>query len=115
MRSRVLVADDSGVVRALVVRRVRAEGHEVVEGDSAESASAVDAATLACALLDLDLGDGWGTDVAERLRAARPNLPIAFFTSELASDAVERAKTFGPVFTKPGDLDRAIAWLAAWK
>jgi CheY-like chemotaxis protein len=111
--TRVLVADDSAVVRLAVSRRLRAEGLEVVEHDSAVSASGVDPNDLACALLDLDLGDGSGTDVAARLRGDRASLPIAFFSSETARDVIERAAAFGPVFAKPADLDRAVDWARA--
>ena len=110
---RVLVADDSPLVRAAVVRRVREAGRDVVEADSVASARNVDASALACALLDLDLGDGWGTDVAERLRASASELPIAFFTSEQGGERVERAKTYGPVFAKPEEIDGAIAWVVS--
>ena len=108
---RVLVADDSSLVRAAIVRRVRSAGREVVEAESAKTAAAVDTAALACALLDLDLGDGWGTEVAATLRAAAAELPIAFFTSEQRGERVDHAKTFGPVFAKPEEIDDAIAWV----
>jgi CheY-like chemotaxis protein len=111
MSKRVLVADDSAVARVSVARRVRAEGIEVEERDSAAGASAVDSAKLSCALLDIDLGDGFGTEVAERLREGQGALPIAFFTSTLAPEILARAKTFGPVFAKPDQLDQAIDWV----
>lgn len=116
--ARVFVADDSPLVRAAVVRRIKGAGYDVVEVDSVRAAAALVSDGLAsdglgCALLDLDLGDGWGTDVAEKLRANAPALPIAFFTSEQAGERVERAKTFGPVFSKPEDIDGAIAWVAS--
>ena len=104
---RVLVADDSAVVRLTVARRVRAEGHDVVEADSVRAALAVDTSTVDCALLDLDLGDGLGTEVAEKLGA----VPFAFFTSEKSGEALDRAKKLGAVFSKPDQLDDAIAWL----
>jgi CheY-like chemotaxis protein len=111
MPRRVLIADDSAVARVSVARRVRADGIDVVEQDSAAGASSVDATNLACALLDLDLGDGFGTDVAQRLRQGHDALPIAFFTSTQSPEVLERAATFGPVFTKPDQLDLAIAWV----
>lgn len=111
MSRRVLIADDSAVARVSVARRVRAEGIEVEERDSAAGASSVDTADLACALLDLELGDGFGTDVAERLRQGQCGLPIAFFTSTLAPEVLAHAKTFGPVFAKPEQLDQAIDWV----
>lgn len=107
---RVLIADDSAVARVTVARRVRAAGLEVLEHDSVASASTVDPSTLACALLDFDLGDGFGVDVAARLREEHDALPIAFFTSA-GSDVVAKASVFGPVFTKPDELDAAIDWI----
>lgn len=109
---KVLLADDSAVVRVAVARRVRAAGLAVVERDSAAAASGVDAAELTCALLDLDLGDGVGTDVAERLRTARPTLPIAFFSSTTTAEVLACARAYGPVFTKPEEIDAAVAWVA---
>lgn len=112
MSRRVLIADDSAVARLTLARRVRAAGFEVVEHDSVASASTVDATTIACALLDFDLGDGLGVDVAARLRQAAGSLPIAFFTSTAESDVVARASAFGPVFAKPDELDAAVDWIA---
>lgn len=108
---RVLIADDSAVARVSVARRVRADGIEVEERDSAAGASCVDGAGLACALLDLELGDGLGTDVATRLREVQDGLPIAFFTSTGTPEAVALAATFGPVFAKPSELDQAVDWV----
>ena len=108
---RVLVADDSALARLAVARRVRAAGHEVVERDSARAASTVDPETLDCALLDFDLGDGFGVDVAARFRAQDGALPIAFFTSEQKGEVAPRAAAFGPVFAKPDELDAALDWI----
>ncbi|MBX3188273.1 MAG: response regulator [Labilithrix sp.] len=107
----VLIADDSAVARVSVARRVRAAGIEVVEEESAAGASAVDASGLACALLDIELGDGDGTEVAERLRERRETLPIAFFSSTRAPEILARAAAFGPVFAKPDQLDQAVDWI----
>ena len=85
----------------------------VVEGASAALAPAVDVGGLSCALLDLDLGDGDGTELARALRRAAPGLPIAFFSAGAAADLVARAVTVGPVCTKPDELDRAVAWIQA--
>jgi DNA-binding response OmpR family regulator len=109
---RVLIADDSALVRDILTRRAVHLGFEVVPCDSVLATRTVDAAGLASALLDLDLGDGRGTDVAAQLRAARPGLPIAFFSSGTAEQTAA-ARAFGPVFLKPDELDDAIAWLAA--
>lgn len=113
MRARVLIADDSAVARLTVAREVRAAGLDVIEHESAAAASAVDARDVACALLDLELGDGHGTDVASRLRSARAELPVAFFSSATDGDLVVHARTIGPVFAKPHELGDAVAWVVA--
>jgi DNA-binding response OmpR family regulator len=111
MARRVLIADDSAVARVSVARRVRADGIEVEEQDSAAGAASVDTADLSCALLDLELGDGLGTDVAVRLREIQDGLPIAFFTGTRTPETVALAATFGPVFAKPDELDHAVDWI----
>ena len=113
MSQRVLIVDDSAVARLTVARRVRAAGFDVVEHDSCASASGVDARALACALLDFDLGDGFGVDVAARLRSETNALPIAFFTSSKEPSVVAKTAPFGPVFAKPDELEDAVAWVSA--
>lgn len=113
MSTSVLIADDSAVVRAALARRLRAAGHVVVEQDCARTAKTVDTIGIACALLDFDLGDGDGAEVAEHLRRISPDLPIAFFTSTSTPEAQARARLFGPVFVKPDDLEEAVQWVGA--
>ncbi len=109
--SRVLVADDSAVARLTLARALRAAGFDVLEHASVETSSLVDPASVRCALLDLELDDGTGTDIAARLRETRPDLPIAFFSSARTGDVLAHARTFGPVFEKPAQLDDAVAWV----
>ena len=111
MSRRVLIADDSAVARVAVARRLRANGIVVEERDSVASVSSVDVEGLACALLDLDLGDGLGTEIAERLRARKSRLPIAFFSSTSSPEVLAQAAAFGPVFAKPDELDQAVDWV----
>ena len=60
------------------------------------------------ALLDINLGDGSGPDVAARLRAGSPALPIAFLTGGGAAGDLDAARLFGPVFSKTEGVDAAI-------
>ena len=109
----ILIVDDSAVVRAAVRRHLRAHGFQVTEVGSLAEARAIDPTTLAAALLDMELGDGSGPDVAAHLRLAAPSLPIAFLTGGGDRSVLEAASTFGPVFSKMGPLDEAIRWLSA--
>jgi CheY-like chemotaxis protein len=108
----VLVVDDSPVARLAVARRLRAEGFEVLEQASAETPDGATIARLACALLDLDLGDSDGAQLAGSLRRSHAELPVAFFSASVSGEVLARARALGPVFTKPGELDAAIAWVS---
>ncbi len=106
----VLLADDSAVARLAVARRLKAAGLTVLELDSAEATRTIEPGAFTCALLDLDLGDGDGVDVALALRTLIPELPIAFFSGGACPALELRARAIGPLFVKPDDLDDAVAW-----
>jgi CheY-like chemotaxis protein len=106
-----LIADDTATARTALVRALKGRGISCVEAGTAAAAKAVDASSIVCALLDLDLGDGTGVEVARSLLAARPELPVAFFSAGAAQDVLTEARAIGPVFRKPDDLARAVAWV----
>jgi CheY-like chemotaxis protein len=104
----VLVVDDSPVARLAVARRLRSEGFEVIEQASAATPKAAVIARAACALLDLDLGDSDGRDLARSLVAQRAELPIAFFSGSASRELLDSARKIGPVFAKPSELEGAV-------
>lgn len=107
----VLVADDSAVALLTVTRALASRELAFVACDSASAACSTDPSDAWCALLDFELGDGDGATVGEHLRRARPDLPLAFFTSAPDAPDVDRARALGPVFAKPAELHLAIAWV----
>jgi two-component system response regulator RegA len=106
----VLVVDDSPAVRRVLISRFASDGFDVREAGSVYAARALDCHGIACAVLDLQLGDGDGTDLAAALLARRPTLPIAFFTGGSVPSLVESARCSGPVFLKP-DTSAVLAWV----
>jgi len=106
----VLVVDDSPVARRALALRLAAEGIDVREAASVATGRSVDVADLTCAVIDLQLDDGDGPDLAAALLARRPGLPVAFFTSAADAALAGRARAQGPLFVKP-DLDAVVAWV----
>jgi CheY-like chemotaxis protein len=122
MERLILFVDDSPLVRAATTRRLAERGLRVTALASSREAERVDPTGFAAALLDIDLGDGFGPDVAARLRLGAPSLPIAFLTgrdegAHASSDGpdpvLEAARAFGPIFGKVTGVDEAIGWILA--
>jgi CheY-like chemotaxis protein len=107
----VLVVDDSPVVRHALGRRLADQGLDVRLEEGVAAARDIDPAELLCAVIDLELGDDDGADLAAILLARRPSLPVAFFTADAPPRQRVRALACGPVFEKP-DLDAVVAWVA---
>lgn len=108
---RVLLVDDSALVRHALSRRLGSLGFEIVHAETDVEANAVDAKSLAAVVLDLELGTTDGTLVAQRVLLSNPSARVAFFTSGSSLAVLERARSIGPVFAKPDELDQLIAWL----
>ncbi|MDP9150624.1 MAG: response regulator [Myxococcota bacterium] len=108
----VLLVDDSPVARRVLSKRLAAEGFVVAQEASAAGARGIDAKMLACAIVDLELADGDGVELASALLASNASLAIAFFTGGAPPESLARASERGPVFCKP-DLEPVIAWVKA--
>ncbi len=112
-QAHVLLVDDSPLVVHAVSKRLRELAISAVVYDSVASSVGATLADVACALLDLELADGDGVAIANHLRATAPNVAIAFFSGGAPDDLRARASALGRVFTKPDDLEEAIAWIVA--
>jgi two-component system, response regulator RegA len=108
----ILLVDDSALARAATTRLLWARGLTVTALSSHAEATAIDPSAFSAALLDIELGDGFGTEVAERLRQRSPELPIAFLTGGGALPVLDVAHRFGPVFSKTSGVEEAISWIA---
>jgi CheY-like chemotaxis protein len=113
MRRSILFVDDSPVVREAARKRLADQGMRVTALASSRETEDVDATRFAAALLDIELGDGFGPDVAARLRRTSPKLPIAFLTGGGPQRLVEAARAIGPVFSKTAGVEDAIGWVLA--
>lgn len=108
----ILFVDDSAVARFLIARLLAERGLTVTALASSEEAARVDPQAFAAALLDIELGDGFGTEVAARLRAGAPELPIAFLTAGGPAVHLDAARQLGPVFSKSSGVEDAVRWIA---
>ncbi|MFI5956101.1 response regulator transcription factor [Cryptosporangium sp. NPDC051539] len=113
--ARLLVVEDEGDLRDLLVHRFKAAGHYVVPvataGAAIRALEAQDAAPDA-AVLDVDLPGTDGVELLEELRRVHPGLPALFVTVLSGGSLLGRMKATGcPYLTKPfaaKDLHAAV-------
>jgi two-component system chemotaxis response regulator CheY len=104
---KILIADDSRVMRQIVTRTLRQagfDGHDLVE--AADGAQAYDAAMNEkpdLVLSDWNMPEMTGVEVLRKLRASGVEVPFGFVTSEGTPEMRKAAKDAGALFliTKP--------------
>ncbi len=114
--ARVLVVDDDEDIRSLVARRVRAEGHAVIDvGSAAEALTAVEErGDPDLAILDVSMPGMDGLDLLQTLRTRNglDKLPAIFLSARVQEGDIERGRNLGAIYlTKPfvaSALTRAI-------
>lgn len=104
--ARVLVVDDDADIRALVSRRVRSEGHAVIDvGSAAEALTAVEERGAPdVAVLDISMPGMDGLELLEVLRAqdGLGDLPAIFLSARVQEADVAHGRSLGARYlTKP--------------
>lgn len=100
----VLVVDDEPLIRALLAEELRNLGLRVIEASSADEAWSVWTSGLQVDLLFTDVhmpGRMDGSELAHRVRAERPDMPIIVMSGAAAPSSVPLAALF---LRKPFDL-----------
>ena len=87
----VFFVDDEDGVRHIANRLLRKRGFDMIGASSAAEASEVIEAfdgEIDALLMDINLPDGWGALVAQRLKMQRPNMVIVYTTGFAEIDPI---------------------------
>ncbi|MEX0836731.1 MAG: response regulator [Gemmatimonadota bacterium] len=90
-RGTVFFVDDDDRLRNVTCRLLKARGFTVLEAESAEKAMDVletYEGDIDVVLMDINLPDGWGASVAQRLRDVRPDMAVVFTTGYADVDPI---------------------------
>ena len=115
---KILVVDDSPVMRKLVIRALRQAGYgdaDVSEaGDGVEALAAVEADMPSVVLSDWNMPNMSGLELVTSLRAKGIDVPFGFVTSESKAELVAEATGAGASFllSKPFTADDLSAALS---
>ena len=99
---KILVADDSRVMRQIVVRTLRQagyDGHDVIEAaNGREALDLVDAEAPDLVLSDWNMPEMTGIECLRALRASGSSVPFGFVTSEGSEEMRAVAREDGALF-----------------
>ncbi|MER7001614.1 response regulator [Dactylosporangium sp. NPDC000555] len=100
--ARLLVVDDEQDVRDLIVKRLRADGHDVISAEHGAAALAAVArhGMPEAAILDVDLPGMDGIELLRRLRRHRADLPAMFLTVLWDGEVAVRARATGALYVR---------------
>ena len=108
---KILVADDSRVMRQIVIRTMRQAGYghpDIVEAENGkEGFDVVQAQSPDLVLSDWNMPEMTGIECLEALRASGSQVPFGFVTSEGSPEMREKAANAGALFliAKPFTAD----------
>ena len=109
---KIVIADDSRVMRQIVIRTLRQagfDGHEIVEAaDGREARDAVLSQNPDLVVSDWNMPEMTGIQVLGALRAAGNAVPFGFVTSECTPEMQQQAESAGAAFfiVKPFTAER---------
>jgi two-component system, chemotaxis family, chemotaxis protein CheY len=109
---KILIADDSRVMRQIVVRTLRQAGfgdHDLIEAANGQEAfDMVQSESPGLVLSDWNMPEMTGIEVLRKLRAAGNDVKFGFVTSESTPEMKEQADSAGALFfiVKPFSAER---------
>lgn len=116
----ILVVDDSKVSRTVVCGLIKnrvPQAHITEAGDGRTALSMALASLPDLVVLDINMPDMSGIEVAEQLRALAPQVRIALLTANVQDAMRNKAEALGvPIFKKPAKaevIDQILALLGA--
>ena len=87
----VLFVDDEGGVRRASAKVMKQAGYQVLEAGTAEEAQKVIESytdAIDVLIMDINLPDGWGSAVAQRLVESHPEMVVVYTTGYADSDPI---------------------------
>ena len=112
-RGTVFFVDDDDRLRSVTCRLLKARGFQVLEAESAEKAMDLletYEGPIDIVLMDINLPDGWGASVAQRLRDTRPDMAVVFTTGYADVDPIlaSALKDAEYVIKKPFSTEKLV-------
>lgn len=105
----VMIVDDSKLARIVAgkaLAELQPDWRKVEANGAAEAHEVMEANEVDVALIDFNMADKDGLELASELRALRPEMPMAIITANIQDEIIARAREVGAAFiAKPVTSD----------
>jgi CheY-like chemotaxis protein len=112
----VLIVDDSKLARIVAAKaltELQPDWRRIEAGSAAQALEIVAAETIDVALIDFNMTEKDGLELAAELRAAHPDLPIAMITANIQDEVLARARAVDAAFVaKPVTVEGLEGFIA---
>jgi CheY-like chemotaxis protein len=112
----VLIVDDSKLARIVAgktLAQLQPEWQKLEAGNAAQALEAVTSQSPDLALIDFNMPEKDGLELAAELRVLLPDMPIAIITANIQDEIIARAREIGAAFVaKPVTPDALEPFLA---
>jgi CheY-like chemotaxis protein len=112
----VLIVDDSKLARIVAgkaLAELQPEWQKLEASSAAEALDVIAAQPVDVCLIDFNMVEKDGLELAEELRAQRPHMPIAIITANIQDEIIARARAAGATFVaKPVTSDGLQGFLS---
>lgn len=101
MTAKVLIVDDSKLARIVATKalaELRPDWEKVEAGSAAQAHEILAGTTVDIALIDYNMSEKDGLELAGELRALFPDMPIAIITANIQDEVIARARAVGATF-----------------
>lgn len=110
---RILVVEDDPAIRRALERVFRSAGYEAEFANNLHDGHAM-LNGHHVVLLDLQLPDGLGTTLLQKIRQEKRPIRVAIYSGLIDAPEIVKAsgETADAIFQKPMDFDQLLAWLS---
>jgi CheY-like chemotaxis protein len=96
-----MIVDDSKLARIVASKalaQLQPEWSKVEAGSAAEALDVIGQEAVDVSLIDFNMSEKDGLELAAELRAMRPEMPIAIITANIQDEIIARAREVGAAF-----------------